>query len=112
LECCASMLEHHDEESQREQDRDLQAMTLTLRPTKLEGSPAIPHRKDWTVYEDGQPIGRIYEVGSAVTAPELRWFWSILAVVRVTGVTRYGHAATLEEATAKFRDNWKKAQRG
>jgi hypothetical protein len=32
---------------------------------------------------DGKAIGRIYKDGSASTPPELRWFWSILEVVRV-----------------------------
>jgi hypothetical protein len=45
-----------------------------------------------TVYKDGQPIGRIYEDGSASTPPELRWFWSITEIVRVPGVTTNGQA--------------------
>jgi hypothetical protein len=55
------------------------------RPTGL-ASPAQADRQDWTLYEDGRPIGRIYEDASASTPPELRWFWSIIEVVRVPGV--------------------------
>jgi hypothetical protein len=39
-------------------------MALTLRPTGL-ASPAHADRQDWTVYEDGKPIGRIYWDSSA-----------------------------------------------
>jgi hypothetical protein len=42
----------------------------------------------------------------------LRWFWSILDVVTVPGVTPHGHAPTLDEAKAKFRDDWSKAKTG
>jgi hypothetical protein len=56
-----------------------------------------------------RPIGRIYEDASSSTPPELRWFWSITEFVRVTGVVMHGHAATLDEAKAKFRDHWTKA---
>jgi pimeloyl-ACP methyl ester carboxylesterase len=55
-------------------------------------------------------LGRIYEDGSASTPPELRWFSSILEVIRVPGVTTHGHAATLNEATANFRGNWRRCQ--
>jgi hypothetical protein len=33
-------------------------MPLTLRPTGLSGDP---NRNDWSVYEDGAEIGRLYE---------------------------------------------------
>jgi len=46
----------------------------------------------------------------------LRWscvgFWSILDIVTVSGVTPHGHAPTLDEVKAKFRDNWSKAKTG
>jgi hypothetical protein len=32
---------------------------------------------------------------------ELCWFWSILDIVTVSGVTLHGHAPTLDEAKAK-----------
>jgi hypothetical protein len=43
---------------------------------------------------------------------ELCWFWSILDIDTVSGVTPHGHAPTLDEAKAKFRDNWSKAKTG
>ena len=53
-------------------------MALTLRPTGL-ASPAYQHLQDWTVLDDGQEVGRIYDDGSASAPPaELRWFWSIV----------------------------------
>jgi hypothetical protein len=36
-------------------------MPLTMRPTRLETSPVYAHLKDYTVFEAGTPIGRIYE---------------------------------------------------
>jgi hypothetical protein len=41
--------------------------------------------------------------------PELRWFWSITAIVPATPGVTNSTAATREEAKAKFRDNWSKA---
>jgi hypothetical protein len=35
-------------------------MPLTLRPTGL-ASPVYGHLQDWTIFEDGKPVGRIYE---------------------------------------------------
>ena len=70
------------------------------RPTGL-ASPAQADRQDWTLYEDGRPIGRIYEDASASTPPELRWFWSIIEVIRVPGGVMHGHAPTLDEAKAR-----------
>jgi hypothetical protein len=35
--------------------------------------------------------------------PELRWFWSVTAIVPATPGVTNGTAATLEEAKAKFR---------
>jgi hypothetical protein len=40
---------------------------------------------DYDVLADGQPIGRIYDDGSAGTLPKLRRFWSIIEIVRVPG---------------------------
>jgi hypothetical protein len=36
----------------------------------------MPDRQDWTIFDDGEPVGRIYEDASASTPAELRWFWS------------------------------------
>jgi hypothetical protein len=84
-------------------------MPLTLRPTGL--APADADRQDWIVYEDGRPIGRIYEDASAGTPLELRWFWSITEIVPASSAT-HGHAATREQAMAKFRAAWEKAKAG
>ena len=37
-------------------------MVLTLRPTKPEKAPAFDNLADWTVLNDGEEIGRIFEV--------------------------------------------------
>jgi hypothetical protein len=51
-------------------------MALTLRAT---GGPsrANQHHQDWTIFDDGKPVGRIYEDTSASTPEDMRWFWSI-----------------------------------
>ena len=68
--------------------------------------------EDYDVLADGKVIGRIYEQGSAHDPPELRWFWSITEIAPAVPNVTYGHAATLDEAKAKFRDNWTKAKAG
>ena len=55
---------------------------------------------------DGKPVGRIYEDASASTPPELRWRWSVTAIVPATRGVTNGTAATREEAMAKFRAAW------
>jgi hypothetical protein len=55
-------------------------MALTLRPTGLQ-SPAYEDWADYSIYEDNNRIGRLYEDRSVGTQPELRWFWSITVVV-------------------------------
>jgi hypothetical protein len=50
------------------------AMTLAMRTTGL-ASPAFAHLQDWTILEDGETVGRIYE--SDGKPPEIRWFWSM-----------------------------------
>jgi hypothetical protein len=76
-------------------------MPLTLRPTGLSRDP---NANDWSIYEDGAQIGRLYEDRQA-SRPETRWFWSIT----VMGPARFrvrtdGRAATLEQAKADFQD--------
>jgi hypothetical protein len=61
--------------------------------------------EDFDVLADGKVVGRILEEGSRFGPPELRWGWSITAIVPASPATR-GHAATLEEAMAKFRAAW------
>ena len=54
-------------------------MPLTLRPTGLRQSAAFAHLADYSVYDDGREIGRIYEV-HAPTRPEAAWTWSIIVM--------------------------------
>ena len=48
-------------------------MLLTLRPIGLSSDP---NRQDWSIYEDGAEIGRLYEDLQS-TDPENHWYWSI-----------------------------------
>jgi hypothetical protein len=63
------------------------------------------------VFADGKVVGRILEEGSRFGPPELRWGWSITAIVPASPAT-HGAGATLEEAKAKFRANWTTAKAG
>ena len=64
--------------------------------------------EDYDVLADGKVVGRIYEDADIGTPPELRWFWSVTAIVPATKGVTNGHAATREEAMAKFRAAWEK----
>ena len=69
-------------------------MPLILRPTGL-SSPVYKDRFDYTVFEDGRPIGRMYEDRHA--PPELRWFWSITVYVDPKlGIRTDGRTTTLK----------------
>jgi hypothetical protein len=59
---------------------------------------------------DGKVVGRILEEGSRFGPPELRWGWSITAIVPATPGVTNGTAATLDEAKAKFRAAWTRAK--
>jgi hypothetical protein len=59
--------------------------------------------EDFDVLADGKVVGRIYEDASASTPPELRWFWSVTAIVPATPGLTNGTAATREEAMAVSR---------
>jgi hypothetical protein len=83
-------------------------MTLTLRPTRLSRDP---DRNDWSIHEDGQEIGRLYEDPTA-TRPEIAWFWSITVMGPARRrVKTDGRAPTLEEAKADFAAAWEAFQR-
>ena len=74
-------------------------LPLTFSPPTLNGRPLS--KTDYDVFEDGDCIGRVYEVA---------WFWTITALTpnpRV--VLTSGHAATFEDAKAQFRDHWWRA---
>ena len=71
---------------------------LTLRPTNLETSPVYAHLKDYTVFEDGVEIGRMYEQRPGAP-PDALWLWSITVIV--PGPRRGkkdGRAANFEDA--------------
>ena len=55
-------------------------MPLTMRPTGGH-SPVYQDRQDWTILDEGQPVGRIYEDPSASTSADMRWFWAITVYV-------------------------------
>jgi hypothetical protein len=76
-------------------------MTLTLRPTGL-ASPAYQDRQDWTVFEDGKEVGRIYEDGLASAPTELRWLVITVYVRPDSGIVTSGKVPTIDDAKAEF----------
>ena len=81
-------------------------VSLTVRKT---GPVSLAYRQwaDYTVYENGRAIGRIYE--DRATRPGLRWFWSITMIgARHTGIRTDGCTPTLEQAKAELQANWRK----
>jgi hypothetical protein len=85
-------------------------MALTLRPTGGH-SPVYRDRQDWTIFEDGRPIGRLYESNSTGMPADLRWFWSITVYVHPNaGIVTSGKVASLEQAKADFRQSWERAR--
>jgi hypothetical protein len=77
-------------------------MLLTMRPTGGH-SPAYADRQDWTVLDEGRPVGRIYEDMSASASTDQRWTWSITVYVWPdAGIATSGKAATLDQAKAEF----------
>jgi hypothetical protein len=86
-------------------------MPLTMRPTGM-ASGVDKDRQDWTMFDDGEPVGRIYEV-SASTPAELRWFWSIVISAPPTaGIVISGKAPTIEAAKAALEASWRRCQGG
>jgi hypothetical protein len=78
-------------------------MPLTLRPTGLSRDLAA---NDWSIHDDGEEIGRLYE-DLTPTRPELTWFWSIIVMGPARQRVRTdGRAPTLEEAKADFQAAW------
>src|SRR5437016_12616559 len=53
--------------------------------------------EDYDVLADGKVVGRIYEDASASTPPDMRWFWSVTAIVPATPGRTNGTAATRED---------------
>jgi hypothetical protein len=85
---------------------------LTLKRGKFSRSSGQWKDEDYDVLADGDVVGRILEEGSRFGPPELRWGWSITSIVPAVPNVTYGHAATLDEAMAKFRAAWEKAKVG
>jgi hypothetical protein len=80
-------------------------MTLALRRTGL-APPIYEHLGDYEVREDGETVGRIYEVRAPIR-PELSWFWSITVIGAYrAGVATDGRTATFEQAKAQFKTSW------
>ena len=81
-----------------------------MRPTGL-GHGVYKDDFDVVIYDDGEAVGRIYEVGGIGTPPDVRWFWSItLHVDGRLGVVTSGKVTTLEEAKARFQESLAKAR--
>jgi hypothetical protein len=76
---------------------------LFLKRAKFSRSSGQWQDEDYDVLADGKVVGRTYEDASASTPPELRWFWSVTAIVPAIPNRTNGHASTLEEAKAGFR---------
>jgi hypothetical protein len=76
-------------------------LTMSLRMRKT----SCPPYADWldcVVYDDGKPIGRIYEDRHSL--PDLRWYWCLTrhGCLAVGGPSN-GRVPTLEEAKAQLR---------
>jgi hypothetical protein len=72
--------------------------SLTLQRARIE--------QDYDVLADGKVVGRIYEDAHRSTPPELRWMWSVTAIMPAIPNVTNGHAGTREEAMARFRAAW------
>jgi hypothetical protein len=79
-----------------------------MRPTG--GRPPVSRdRQDWTILDEGEPVGRIYEDASASTPADMRWTWSITVYVWPdAGIATSGKAPTLAEAKAQFKTAWRR----
>jgi len=87
-------------------------MALILKRGEFSRSSGQWQDEDYDVLFDGKAVGRIYEDGSASTPPDIQWFWSVTEIVPAVPNGTYGHAATREEAVAKFGEAWEKAKSG
>jgi len=80
-------------------------MSLSMRKTGL-ASPAYADWFDCVIYDDGRPIGRIYE--DRHTLLELRWYWSRTVLGAWQSGPSSGRVPTLEQAKAELQTNLKK----
>jgi hypothetical protein len=74
---------------------------LVLKRANASRSAGQWKEKDYDVLAEGKVVGRILEEGSRFGPPELRWGWSITAIVSASSAT-HGIAATLDEAKAMW----------
>lgn len=84
-------------------------MPLVLRPLKWppEGKPST--KPDYhVVMDDDKIVGRIYQSEYPGGA---QWFWSINSLAIRGAIVPSGVADTLEDAQAKFRAAWEKAEK-
>jgi hypothetical protein len=82
-------------------------MPLTLRPTEL-APPVYEDIADYEVLDDGESIGRIYEI-RAPMRPDAKWFWSITVIGAYrAGVDTDGRTPSFNEAKAQFRANYER----
>jgi hypothetical protein len=61
--------------------------------------------KDWSVFEDGMPIGYVY-ADDIAPLPEARWFWALngeAGKAYQIGLTASGRATTFHDAKVEFR---------
>jgi len=82
-------------------------MPFTLRPTRLETSPVYAHLKDYTAFEDGVEIVRMYEQRPGAP-PDALWLWSITVIA--PGPRRGkkdGRAVNFEDAKQQFAASWR-----
>ena len=81
-------------------------VTVVAASTKLETSPVYAHLKDYTVFQDGVEIGRMYEQRPGAP-PDALWLWSITVII--PGPRRGkkdGRAVSFEDAKAQFAAAW------
>ena len=82
-------------------------MALTLRPTGGHSRVYRDYRQDWTIYDDSEPVGRIYEDTSASASADQHWFWSLTVHVDPNAaIATSGKVATLGEAKTAWLRSW------
>jgi hypothetical protein len=75
-------------------------MPLTMRPTGG-NSPVYVDRQDWTIFDDGKPVGRMYEDAST-SAPRRPALVLVGHVNPRAGIVTSGKVPTLQEAKVQF----------
>jgi hypothetical protein len=81
-------------------------MAVSLCRIRL-GSPVQADRQDFSVIEDGQVIGRIYEV--LHVPADVGWFCSITEHVDpALGIRTHNRVASLQVAKEQFKSSWSK----